>query len=163
MDIKTQQHYNCSVDTLMDCFFDADYIKEKFTEMGNENVDVSFCDKGPNKGKISFSYAAKASDNIPPALKSFAGGTTPLAQTELWKHQDDQWLCEYKVELDGIPVELTGSMCVSATEAGCVNEVCLSVTCPIPILGKAIEEFIEQDSNDQIEAEYQHIKAHLSA
>lgn len=163
MDIKIQQHYNCSVEALIDSFFDASYIAKKFTELGNENVDVSFCDRGPSKGKISFSYDAQPSDNMPPALKSFAGGATPLTQTELWKNQNDQWLCEYTVALNGVPVELSGSMCVKATDTGCVNEVSLTVSCPIPILGKMIEEFIEQDSEGQMQAEYQHIKAHLKA
>lgn len=163
MDITTQQHYNCSVETLIESFFDAKYIAKKFTELGNENVEIRFCDRGPNKGKISFSYDAQPSDNIPPALKSFAGGTTALTQTELWKNQDDQWQCEYTVELDGVPVELTGSMCVTSTEQGCVNEISLNISCPIPILGKMIEEFIEQDSGGQMDAEYQHIKAHLNA
>lgn len=163
MNITTEHHYTCSVEKLINNFFDAEYIAKKFTELGNENVDVSFCDKGPSKGKISFSFAAQASENIPPALKSFAGGATPLKQTELWKHKDGQWLCEYSVDLDGVPVELSGTMCVEETDTGCVNKVSLNVVCPIPILGKAIEEFIEQDSKEQMEAEYQHIKAHLKA
>lgn len=163
MDIQVQQHYNTSVEALIESFFDASYIKQKFSALGNDNVEVGFCDRGPSKGKISFSYSAQPSGNIPPALKSFAGGATPLTQTELWKNQDGCWQCEYTVVLDGVPVELSGSMNVTATDKGCVNKISLNIACGIPILGKMIEEFIVQDSKDQMEAEYQHIKAHLGA
>lgn len=163
MDIKVQHHYNTSVDALIDTFFDAKYVAQKFSELGNENVDVSFCDRGPSKGKISFSYAAQPSDNIPPALKSFASGATALTQTELWKSQDAAWQCEYTVTLEGVPVDMSGSMCVKATDSGCVNEVTLNIDCRIPILGTMIEEFITQDSEAQMQAEYQHTKAHLNA
>lgn len=163
MDIKVQQPYSNSVDEVIECFFDEKYIAKKFTELGNENVDVEFCDKGPSKGKICFSYMAKPSANIPPALKSFASGATPLKQTELWKLIDDEWHCEYTVELDGVPVELKGTMIVASTGQGSVNNVTLNVVCGIPILGKMIEEFIAQDSEEQMKAEHQHIKAHLEA
>ena len=52
-------------------------------------------------------------------------------------------------------------MTLIPTDDGCVNEVVMEITCNIPLVGRKLESFVADSTEEQLEAEYEFIQEYL--
>lgn len=163
MDIAVQHRYKASLKDVVESLSCPKYITKKYIDLGAQAVNVDEHDCNEDGGRIAYSYKSRSPDDLPGPLKMLAQEWTLLKHAENWVRKADEWHCDYTVELEDVPVKLSGSMHLRAEGEGCVNDLQLNITCPIPLIGPMIEEFVSKDSERQIEEEYQYIKAFLKA
>ena len=159
MKVKAKHKYPVSPDVVYKAFTDPEFYVDKFEGCGARNVEV---EKSSKKGKkFSISISREVPAQAPALLKKFIGDWNTLEQSESWKADGDEFVNELKIKSPGVPVRIEGSMNLRPQGKGSINEVELDVTCSIPLVGRALAEFIGSDAERTLEAEYKFIKGYL--
>jgi len=56
---------------------------------------------------------------------------------------------------------VAGSMTLIPTDDGCSNEVVIEITCNIPLIGRKVEAFVADNTEELLDAEYEFIQGYL--
>jgi uncharacterized protein DUF2505 len=164
MEVNLYHHFEHNADELFKHFFDIDKIEEKNRSLGNKKLEVERCATQGNTGEIRISREIPPSGDIPSALKAFHNEKNRVTQTEYWTVKGDgTYLCEFDVEIEGVPAKLNGKMHLVPKGEHAVNNVSLNIKCKVPFLGKIITGFLAKDARLQMDAEYEIIKQQLIA
>lgn len=153
--------YDYPVETVHAVFTDPDFYIAKFEGIGARDVEVTAA--GEDDGVFTIETRREVPLEVPAALKTFLGEWTTVIQTEEWvEGGDGEYLNQLEISSDGVPARMTGSMRLYEAEGGgCVNEVSITIECGIPIVGRRLESFIAGNTGDQLEDEYEFVRAYL--
>ncbi len=100
-----------------------------------------------------------ASAPVPGVFSGFHREWNRVRQEEHWfRKDDDEWHCEFRVKIDGVPAKIKGEMRLQGNGNRCINYVNLSVRCDMPLLGKKVARFLADGSHAKIEREYEVIR-----
>ncbi|MDH3588937.1 MAG: DUF2505 domain-containing protein [Gammaproteobacteria bacterium] len=161
MKVKASHKYNASVDTVFALFSQPDFYVDKFEAVGGRNVEVlEFQAEGP---AVRFTIKREMPASAPAMIKTIIGEWNTLIQKEDWGGDPgEEYWNEFDIEARGTPVTIKGSMMLRADGEGCVNDVELDINCPIPFLGRSVEQFVAEDSETSLAKEFEFITARLS-
>ena len=111
---------------------------------------------------LSFSIEREMPANAPSVIKTIIGEWNMLTQKENWGGEPgEEYWNEFDINAHGTPVTIEGSMLLRADGDGCVNEVELDIRCPIPLLGRKVEQFVAEDAEQSLVGEYEFVKSRL--
>lgn len=160
MKVSASHKYNADVDAVFALFSQPDFYVQKFEAVGGRNVEVlEFQAEGP---AVQFSIRRDMPASAPAMIKTIIGEWNTLIQKEAWGGEaGEEYWSEFDIEAQGVPVTITGSMMLRGSSDGCVNDVELDIKCSIPLLGRAVEQFVADDSEKSLAAEYDFIKGAL--
>src|SRR5690554_4162670 len=159
MELSLEHPYDAGVDHVITHFFSECHIHEKNRKLGARNVEVAERHKDDVSGKLVIVREMMASAPIPGMLSGFHREWNRVRQEEHWfRKDDDEWHCEFRVKIDGVPARVTGAMRLLGNGNRCINFVNLSVRCDVPLLGKKVAQFLADDSRAKIEREYEVIR-----
>lgn len=160
MEVRAAHTYNQNVDTLFKHFADQEKVLSKHQALGARDIEVIKFEASDTSLDVIISREVPA--DVPGAMKKFLGEWNTVKQTESWSGTPGKgYKCNISIDLDGVPVTIKGTMELSADGEGCVNNVCLDVTCGIPLVGKKLAEFVGKQSKESMELEYRQIKSEL--
>ena len=126
-----------------------------------ENTDETPPERPAYDGP-SISIEREMPANAPSVIKTIIGEWNMLTQKENWGGEPgEEYWNEFDINAHGTPVTIEGSMLLRADGDGCVNEVELDIRCPIPLLGRKVEQFIAEDADESLAGEYEFVKARL--
>ena len=158
--VEASHEYEHPVETVIAAFRDPDFYLEKFEGVGARDVEVlasSFED-----GVFTIETQRDVPLDVPAALQTFLGSWTTVLQNEEWIEGDDgEYLNELEINSEGIPAVITGTMTLTPTDHGCVNEVVMEIDCAIPLIGRKLESFVAASTEEQLDAEYEFIQEYL--
>jgi len=164
MDVNAIHDFDHCAETVFNHFFEPKKLIEKNRSLGSKNIEIEYCKREGNEGKIRFSHDIAASNEIPSSLKSFHKEKNRVTQTEHWiVKEDGSYSCQYDVEIQGVPATLKGKMHLVPQGNNAVNNVSLHIKCKVPLLGRVISKFLAKDSELHMEAGYEIIKQQLIA
>ncbi len=158
MDISVTHDYQIDLDSLLRFFSEEELIAEKYNQLAAKNVKVLAIKETEDGFSIATQRDVPA--NVPAVLKSILGSFNTINQTETWHWQDDETLlCKMSVEIVGVPAKITGTMLFSepAKAGGEVttrNQVTVSVSSAMPLIGSTLVKFISEDIKQQMQNEY---------
>ena len=159
--VEVSHEYDHPVETVHEAFTDPDFYLAKFEGIGARDVEVVAA--GEDDGVFTIETRREVPLEVPAALKTFLGVWTTVIQTEEWvEGEDGEYLNDLEISSEGVPARMSGSMRLYGAEGGgCVNEVSITIECGIPIVGRRLEAFIAGNTEDQLDEEYEFIRAYL--
>lgn len=159
MELNLEHPYEQGVGRVIEHFFDEEHIRSKNEQLGARNLRVAELKKDEMSAKLVIEREMMASAPVPGVLSSFHREWNRIRQEEHWfRKDDDEWHCEFRVHIDGVPARVTGAMRLTGNQDRCTNYVNLSVKCDVPLLGRKIVKFLAEDSRAKIEQEYDVIR-----
>ncbi|WP_261856976.1 DUF2505 domain-containing protein [Photobacterium sanguinicancri] len=160
MDISVTHDYQIDLDSILRFFSEEDLITDKYAQLSAKNVKVIAIKETEDGFSVATQRDVPA--NVPAVLKSILGSFNTIHQSETWHWQGDESLiCKMTVEIVGVPAKITGSMLFSepAKKAGgdvaTRNQVTVSVTSAMPLIGSTLVKFISEDIKQQMQSEYE--------
>ena len=159
MELELRHSYDAGLDRVLGAFFDEAHIQEKNQRLGSRNVNIPELTRDDLSAKVVVEREMTASTEVPGILASFHKEWNRVRQEEHWfRKDDDEWHCEFRVRIDGVPAKIKGEMRLQGNGNRCINYVNLSVRCDMPLLGKKVARFLADDSHAKIEREYEVIR-----
>ncbi|HLV76964.1 MAG TPA: DUF2505 domain-containing protein [Marinobacter sp.] len=156
MELNLKHPYDAGVDYLMEQFFSKSLILRKNEKLGTRNVRLAELTKDEVSGKLVIEREMMTSAPVPGVLSGFHREWNKVRQEEHWfRKDDDEWHCEFRVKIDGVPARIKGEMRLLGNGNRCINYVSLTVRCDVPLLGKKVARFLAEDSHTKIEREYE--------
>lgn len=159
--VEVSHEYDYPLETVHAAFTDPDFYIAKFEGTGARDVEVIAA--GDEDGVFTIETRREVPLEVPAALRTFLGEWTTVIQAEEWvEGEEGEFLNELEISSEGVPARMSGSMRLYGAEGGgCVNEVRITIDCGIPIVGRRLESFIAGNTEDQLEDEYEFIRAYL--
>jgi hypothetical protein len=158
MELELTHPYNVGLNDLLGVFFDESQILEKNARLGSRNVRVAELVHDESSAKVVVEREMTTSAKVPGVLASFHREWNQVRQEEHWfRKNDDEWHCEFRVRIEGVPAKIKGMMKLQGNGATCTNQINLKVNCDVPFLGKKVAKFLAEDSHAKIDREYQAI------
>lgn len=159
--VRARHEYAHSLDKVWAAFSDPEFYQAKFEGIGHREVEVVSCEAGEDAFSIEISRQVPV--EVPAVLRGILGTWNTLLQSERWTGDPERgWRNELEIEARGVPAALTGSMQLTATGKGCVNEVAITVRAPVPLLGGKVEKLVARDTEATLAAEYEFIRRWLA-
>ncbi len=161
MKIVAKHEYPCTSQELYDLFTRNGFHADKFTACGARNIEVLESEKSDDTFSITLDREVPA--DVPGVLKSLIGEWNTITQTEEWEDVgDSEFICDFALSTEGVPVDINGTMNVMPLGKGCVNHVELDITSSIPLLGKKLAQFIAKDAEKTLGKEFDYILGAVS-
>lgn len=142
-------------------FIDASNIKAKQKALDARKIRVLECDVAPDRASVKFARELPAA--VPDVLRRFIQPWNRVEQSEEWRRTEDGFAAQLAIDIANVPVDVSGTLRLKATQDGCVNEVRIDVSCGIPFVGKTLAQFVAADCERLVAEEYDYIKALLDA
>ncbi len=159
MDIQELHRYAKDVEALFRFFSEPEVIKAKFEGVGARNVQVLESAAQGDVFRVRTQREVPA--EVPGILKKFFGEWNKVVQSETWRKDGSSRRCEFEIDVSGAPVKMRGTMQLRPEGDGCVNDVKLSISSGVPLLGKKIVELVAESSRKGMASEYAYIRGHL--
>ena len=155
MELELRHPYEAGLTDVLSTFFNRDRILEKNAMLGARNVRVAELVRDEASAKLVIERQVTSSSEVPAMLASFHREWNEVRQEEHWfRKSDDEWHCEFRVRIEGVPAKIQGMMKLQGDDRACTNLVSLNVRCDLPLLGKKVAKFLAKDSRLKIEDEY---------
>ena len=160
MDIHQKHKYAHSTGELYALFTSAKEIKAKHKALGARNIRVEECETDERGADITFIRELPA--KVPGVLSKFLAPWNTVEQSEDWEClSGDKYHANLDIDIENVPVTITGSLELKPAKGGCVNHVRLSVECGIPFVGKTLVDFIGRDVERLVAKEYDYLQQRL--
>lgn len=161
METQDLHNYDHDVDTVFNVLHDPAFITSKYESLGARNIEIlEYSGEGNNR---TIRTKREVPAEAPGMLKKFLGEWNKVEQSEVWQGETSGVrTCQLDINVQGVPVSLSGTMTLSPEGSGCVNNVVIDVTCEIPLVGKMLVDFVAGDTKKSMDAEYAFTKTYLA-
>ena len=129
------------VDSVYGLMTDADFLQRKFTSTGATEIHIE-SDTTPDGG-TRVVVRRKVTVELPGFAAKFIQPTNTVVQTEEWAPPsgDGRRVCTYRVEVQGVPSRIDGTVTLSPDAGGTLQDVEAQVKVSIPLAGGKLEKF----------------------
>ena len=160
MEIKVKHVYAQGVETVFKSFGTKTKLEQKFAALGARNIEIDTCKL--TKTSLDIVMRREVPIDAPALLKKFIGDWNLTTQEEHWKGNATKgYECDIKISIKGVPVVMAGTLVLTGDAKQCVNEVAMTFSCGIPLVGKKLAEFVGNTAANEIQKEYEFIKANV--
>ena len=160
--VRARHEYRHPVRKVWAAFSDPEFYQAKFEGIGHRNVEVVSTDSDGDGFSIEVSREVPL--DVPGFLRGMLGAWNLLLQNERWTEAGKGvYTNELEIEARGVPAAMTGTMRLSASGKGCVNEVAITIRAPVPLIGGKLEQFVSRDTEATLAAEYAFIQDYLDS
>jgi hypothetical protein len=158
--VRARHEYRHPVGKVWAAFSDPEFYQAKFEGIGHRNVEVVSTESDAEGFSIEVSREVPL--DVPGLLRGLLGEWNLLLQNEHWTEAGKGvYTNELEIEARGVPAAMTGTMRLSASGKGCVNEVAITIRASVPLIGGKLEQFVSKDTEATLAAEYAFIQDHL--
>jgi len=158
--VRARHEYRHPVRKVWAAFSDPEFYQAKFEGIGHRNVEVVSTESDGEGFSIEVSREVPL--DVPGFLRGLLGEWNLLLQNEHWTEAGKGvYTNELEIEARGVPAAMTGTMRLSASGKGCVNEVAITIRASVPLIGGKLEQFVSKDTEATLAAEYAFIQDYL--
>jgi hypothetical protein len=160
--VRARHEYRHPVRKVWAAFSDPEFYQAKFEGIGHRNVEVVSTESDADGFSIEVSREVPL--DVPGFLRGLLGEWNLLLQNEHWTEAGKGvYTNELEIEARGVPAAMTGTMRLSASGKGCVNEVAITIRASVPLIGGKLEQFVSKDTEATLAAEYAFIQDYLDS
>ena len=160
--VRARHEYPHPVGKLWEIFSDPAFYEAKFEGIGHRNVEIVSSEQEDDGFMVEVSREVPL--EVPAFLRGMLGEWNTLLQHERWTRVGKNgYANELQIEARGVPASMTGTMKLAPRGKGCVNEVAITITASLPLVGGKLEKFVSRDTEATLQAEYDFIREYLAA
>jgi hypothetical protein len=160
MSHKTRHAYAASFDEVYAKLTDEAFLRAKYEGIGSRNVNFSECRRDGDV--VSIKWTREIPANPPAFARKFLKEWNTLDETMEWTLDNDGSAhADYSCDTRGVPGKLKGDFKLRADGTGCVEDIVMTSTVSIPLVGKKIASVIEDESAKSLADEYEYTKKDL--
>jgi hypothetical protein len=128
------------VDTVAALMTDTGFLERKFAAAGA--TDVSITREDSADGGLRLVIRRRVTVDLPGFATKFIQPTNTLVQTEDWAPAtgDGRRVCTYRVDVQGVPSHIDGTVTLSPHEGGTRQDIEAQVKVSIPLVGGRLEK-----------------------
>jgi hypothetical protein len=141
MRMRLEHHYDAEVETVFALISDADFMTRKYTAIGSTNVAVDKSEEAG--GACELVMRRTVTVDLPGFAKRVMKPSNTAIQTENWAAAgaDGSRVCTYRVEIQGMPSTISGTVTLSSEGSGTRQLIEADVKVSIPLVGGKLEKF----------------------
>jgi hypothetical protein len=159
--VRARHEYGYPLARVWSVFTDPEFYQAKFEGIGHREVEVISAEMEGEDFRIEITREVPV--EVPRVLRGLLGEWNTLLQSEHWQPAGkDAYRNELTIEARGVPATMTGTMKLSASGKGCVNEVAITVKASVPLVGGKLESLVARDTEATLAAEHDFILAYLA-
>jgi len=160
--VRARHQYKHPVKKVWAAFSDPEFYQAKFEGIGHRNVEVIATDSDEDGFSIEISREVPL--DVPGFLRGMLGEWNTLLQNENWTVSGNgAYANELEIEARGVPASMHGTMKLSSSGPGCVNEVAITIRASVPLIGGKLEQFVARDTEATLAAEFEFIQEYLDS
>jgi len=140
MKMRVAHHFDADVETVFALMSDPDFCMRKYADAGATDIQVDSDQRDDGPRLVS---KRKVTVDLPGFAKKVMQPTNTVQQTDEWAPADSDGsrVCRYKVEVQGVPSRIDGTVTLTGEGNGTRQEVEAEVKVSIPLLGGKLEKF----------------------
>src|SRR3954470_16237048 len=153
MRMQVTHHFDADVATVFALLSDPDFLKRKYAEQGAGDVVVdSHEERGGSPRIVS---RRKGTIDLPGFARKVMAPTNTVVQTDDWSDEQagGRRVCTYRVEVQGVPSRIDGTVTLSPEGGGTRQEVEAEVKVSIPLLGGKLEKLAVDNGTKLLDSE----------
>jgi uncharacterized protein YndB with AHSA1/START domain len=152
MRMQVTHHFDADVPTVFALLSDPEFLQRKYADQGASDVSVDSHDE--RGGSPHIVSRRKVTIDLPGFAKKVMQPTNTVVQTDDWSgEQAGRRVCSYKVEVQGVPSRIDGTVTLSPDGGGTRQDVEAEVKVSIPLLGGKLEKLAVDSGKKLLEAE----------
>jgi hypothetical protein len=161
MRMNVTHHFDADVETVFALMSDQDFCARKYAEAGAADIQIDSDQREDGPTVVS---RRKLTVDLPGFAKRVMQPTNTVVQTDEWAPADGQGrrVCRYKVEVQGVPSRIDGTVTLSPDGSGTRQDVEAEVKVSIPLLGGKLEKFAVDNGLKALEQEASFTSAELA-
>lgn len=154
MDVSRSHTFVAPIAAVLAMLGDAEATTVKYEGMGHRDVHILDCTAGDDALHVESSRVVDV--DLPGFAKKFIKPTNTMRQTDDWHaNADGTWDGVFNVEVDGAPIELSGTMRLTPGEDTCTQDVTITMHVKVPLVGGKIADWAgKNDVTATLEGEY---------
>jgi hypothetical protein len=140
MRMQVTHHFDAGVEAVYALMADPGFMARKYADQGATDIQID-SDQGDDGPTLV--TRRKVTIDLPGFAKKVMAPTNTVVQTDTWGPADGQGkrCCRYRVEVQGVPSRIDGTVTLSPDGAGTRQDVEAEVKVTIPLLGGRLERF----------------------
>lgn len=154
MDVRRSHTYAAPIDDVLTMLRGRDTTVAKYEGMGHRDVKIIDCNAEDGSLRIESSRVVDV--DLPGFAKKVLKPTNHMHQTDEWHAAaDGSWDGTFAVDIQGSPIRLSGTMHLTPGVGTCTEEIDVSVTVKVPLIGGKIAEWAaNNDVRRSLEGEF---------
>ena len=142
MRLHTQHQYSADPGTVFTMLTDEAFLRAKLEARGERNVEVVECRETPEGYRIVTRRTVDL--DVPGFAKKILKPANTVTQTDVWSAPgaDGSRTGQWQVEAKGVPVTMAGTMTLSGSAEGSVEDINGEVSSSIPLIGGMLANFV---------------------
>ena len=130
--------------------------EEIYAQLGGTDVKIKRDGRSPN---VKLKVSRKEVANPPAAIRKLVPSTNEVSHTEDWAADGDGYSADIAIDIEGVPVKISGTKSLQPEKGGCRVEWNFDVTSGIPLLGGIIASFAGSEVEQKLEKEFKILKS----
>jgi Protein of unknown function (DUF2505) len=140
MDVSRSHTYAAPIEAVIAMLGNPEATTAKYDGMGHRDIEIIDCAAGPGVLRVESSRVVDV--DLPGFAKKFIKPTNTMHQTDDWNETDDRmWDGSFTVDVDGAPVELSGTMRLTPGNGTCTHDVTIAMHVKVPLVGGKIADW----------------------
>lgn len=158
----TRDHtYEAPVDAVIDMLANADAVTQRYSGMGHRDIEIRECERSADSARIVTSRVVDV--DLPGFARKVIAPTNTMVQTDEWHRDGEVWNGTFDVQVDGAPVEMSGTLSVTPDGDRCRYDVTTTMKVKVPLVGGKIADWAgKNDIPKTLQAEFDANDAWLS-
>jgi uncharacterized protein YndB with AHSA1/START domain len=140
MRLKVTHHFDADVESVFALMSDPEFCMRKYADAGATDIRVDSDQRQDGPTLVS---RRKVTVDLPGFAKKVMQPANTVQQTDEWAPADGNGgrVCRYKVEVQGVPSRIDGTVTLTPEDGGTRQVVEAEVKVSIPLLGGKLEKF----------------------
>lgn len=162
MGVEAAYAYPAPLERVFPLFSDAAVLAARYEEVGAADVEILECQEEGDVLRVVSRRTVESA--VPDFAARFIQPRNTITQTEEWGPPDGSGRSgTWSVEVRGLPVSMEGEMSLQSTAGGTEYRVTGTVSVGIPLVGRKLAAFVEEDLRAKLDAEHRQGLAWLAS
>lgn len=162
MRMHLEHHYDQDVETVYALITDPDFVTRKYEALGGTDIAIDRSES--EDGGCEVTTKRTVTVDLPGFAKRVMTPSNTAVQIESWSAPDElgNRTSSYKVEIQGMPSKVTGTLVLSPDAGGTKQVIDADVKVSIPLIGGKLEKFGIETGTKDIDAQVDYTIAELN-
>ena len=148
------------VETVYAFVSDPDAVRKRSEAFGDRDIRIDVNEAGGTK---TVSNTRLVTADVPAFMKKLFNPTNTVVDKKAWRSEGDKRVGKLDVDVQGTPTELHGTITIAPAASGCTYTVDFKGTAKVPLIGKKIEAYVEEQSEKGMREEFEYNQKQLDA